>query len=70
MVDQAKVGSDAPTLPQSVIVELAFGVVGIVAILGTGHAIADAFSTPVTPLFAGASGIVVGGRSVACLASG
>jgi hypothetical protein len=61
MVEQAKVGSDTPTLPQSVIVELAFGVVGIVVILGTGHAIADAFSTPVTPLFAGASRIVVGG---------
>jgi uncharacterized protein len=60
MVEQAKVGSDAPTLPQSVIVELAFGVVGIVVIFVTGHALVDAFSTPVTPLLAAALGIVVG----------
>jgi uncharacterized protein len=60
MVEQAKVGSDALTLPQSVIVELAFGVVGIVVILVTGHALVDAFSTPLTPLLAAATGIVVG----------
>ena len=37
MVELAKVGSDAPTLPQSVMVELAFGVVGIVVIFVTGR---------------------------------
>ena len=60
MVEQAKVGSDAPTLPQSVIVELAFGVVGIVVIFVTGRSFVDAFATPVTPLLAAAVGIVVG----------
>ncbi len=53
-------GPDAPTLVQSVIVELAFGLIGIVLIVVTGHSLADAFDTPVEPLLAVAAGIVLG----------
>ena len=60
MIEQVPAGSDAPTLPQSVIVELAFGVVGVVVIVATGHSLAGAFATPATPLLAVAVGIVIG----------
>ena len=43
---QEKTRSDAPTLMQSVIVELTFGVVGIVVILATGRSLAEVLASP------------------------
>jgi membrane protease YdiL (CAAX protease family) len=60
MVEEAAAGTDAPTLPQSEVVELAFGAVGLVVIVATGHSLADAFAAPVPPLAATGAGLALG----------
>ncbi len=52
--------SDAPTVVQSAIVELAFGVIGIALILLLGQSVADAFGAPVALPAAVAVGLAVG----------
>lgn len=55
-----RAGSDAPTLVQSVVVELMFGLIGIGLIIVTGRSISDAFAAPVAPMLAIAVGIAIG----------
>ena len=60
MAEQAGAGSDAPTLMQSVTVELGFGVIGVIVVLVTGRSLGEAFASPEPPLMAVAVGLLVG----------
>ena len=62
---QKPVSSEAPTLTQSVIVELSFGVIGLILVVVTGHSLSEAFRVEINPLVAGSFGILIG----ACLGS-
>jgi hypothetical protein len=53
-------GAEAPTVGQSVLVELAFGVVGIVLILILGRSFGDAYGAPLGRPFAAAAGLLAG----------
>ena len=47
---EASATPDAPTLPQSIIVELGLGIIGVILILVTGRSFADAYRVDVAPL--------------------
>ncbi len=60
MTDPARPGAEAPTLLQSIAVEVAFGVIGIVVVLATGRSLGDALASPQPPLLAVGVGLVTG----------
>ena len=70
MAHKAGAGSDAPTLTQSVIVELGFGVVGVIVVLATGRSLGEAFASPEPPLLAVAVGLLVGASLGALFGNG
>lgn len=59
----SKPGTDfeAPSLGQSIIVELGLGAIGLALIVVSGHAISTAFQAPVQPVAALLAGLVLGG---------
>jgi membrane protease YdiL (CAAX protease family) len=57
---EASATPDAPTLPQSIIVELGLGIIGVILILVTGRSFADAYRVDVAPLAAVAVGVAIG----------
>jgi hypothetical protein len=52
---------DAPTLGQSIIVDLGLGATGIALIVVSGHSFTVAFQAPVQPVAALLGGLVLGG---------
>jgi uncharacterized protein len=52
--------SDAPTLAQSAIVELSFGVIGLAVVFVTGRSFVEAFRVAINPAAAVVVGIVIG----------
>lgn len=60
MTKQSAPGADAPTILQSAVVELAFGIVGLVLIVVLGRSISDSFGAPADRLVAVPAGLVLG----------
>ena len=59
MTEKAQQASDAPTLPQAVLVELLLGGLGLIVIVASGRG-SSAFSAPIAPVVAVAVGVLVG----------
>lgn len=57
---EAATVSEAPTLPQSIIVELGLGIIGVILVLVTGHSFVDAYRVTVAPLAAVGVGVAIG----------